>query len=545
MPLPPRFTLGHSLLLAAFGSAIALVFFTACGNAKNPQQPSRPIVISDSKGVIPTIPTGPSGVAKNADGTHGKDHVDLEKLNGKIFEDWTNPNPRAVLVITGSQDGYIEPCGCAGLENQKGGMSRRHSMFKSLAKRGWTYGAIDTGGLIKGFGEQTKLKYDTALKSLSAMKYGAVGIGGPELSFSADHLIQYTADDEYRMISANVRTEQKDADDLVTDFQILTINGVRIGVTSVVGASQYTNFKENKLIYRTPSEGIKLVLPKLLDAKCNRLILLTYATRDESFKLAEEFPEFNDVVITDCGDEPPPTPEVKEFTKNGKTHKTEIIETGKKGMYAIALGFFDSQESPVRYQRIPLDGRFEDSPEITKVFTKYQEDLQALGLNGLLIKAGANAIAHPSGRTAYAGSEACGDCHATAYKIWKASPHSHATDTLVTRVPPRQFDPECISCHVTGWDPQHYYPYRGGYTGIKETAHLMQNGCENCHGPGQTHVDAELGNIKASADDQKKFRLEMRVAKEQSLCTKCHDGDNDPKFDFKTYWPQIEHKGKN
>ena len=26
-------------------------------------------------------------------------------------------------------------------------------------------------------------------------------------------------------------------------------------------------------------------------------------------------------------------------------------------------------------------------------------------------------------------------------------------------------------------------------------------------------------------------------------CVRCHDGDNDPDFNFATYWPQIMHKG--
>ena len=37
----------------------------------------------------------------------------------------------------------------------------------------------------------------------------------------------------------------------------------------------------------------------------------------------------------------------------------------------------------------------------------------------------------------------------------------------------------------------------------------------------------------------------MRVTKaeaEKQLCITCHDGENSPDFDFKTYWPLIEHK---
>ena len=41
--------------------------------------------------------------------------------NGAVFADW--PRPQALLVITGELDGYIEPCGCTGKANQKGGLS--------------------------------------------------------------------------------------------------------------------------------------------------------------------------------------------------------------------------------------------------------------------------------------------------------------------------------------------------------------------------------------------------------------------------------------
>src|SRR6187401_616745 len=52
-----------------------------------------------------------------------KKKPDPIEVNGPIFVDW--PKPDVTLVFTGEQDGYIEPCGCAGLENQKGGFRRR------------------------------------------------------------------------------------------------------------------------------------------------------------------------------------------------------------------------------------------------------------------------------------------------------------------------------------------------------------------------------------------------------------------------------------
>jgi hypothetical protein len=78
---------------------------------------------------------------------------------------------------------------------------------------------------------------------------------------------------------------------------------------------------------------------------------------------------------------------------------------------------------------------------------------------------------------------------------------------------------------------------------MKVTAHLKQNGCENCHGPGGRHVDIESGRMKVTPKEQENAQVEMRITekKTQDLCTKCHDNDNDPHFDFKTYWPKIQH----
>ena len=44
--------------------------------------------------------------------------IDPVAVNGPVFEDW--PKPKLLLFFTGEQNGYLEPCGCAGLENGLG-----------------------------------------------------------------------------------------------------------------------------------------------------------------------------------------------------------------------------------------------------------------------------------------------------------------------------------------------------------------------------------------------------------------------------------------
>jgi hypothetical protein len=187
---------------------------------------------------------------------------------------------------------------------------------------------------------------------------------------------------------------------------------------------------------------------------------------------------------------------------------------------------------------------------------EYQGRLETLGLAGLGLKASR----HPSGGK-FAGSKSCADCHLSATEVYENTPHFHATDTLLHLDPPRQFDPECLSCHATGWEPQRYFPFQSGFLGMQETPQMVGNGCENCHGPAARHVAAENGEIDVTEEELEKLRAALRLkivenegnkegqvfdrGKVVQMCMQCHDLDNSPDFDFQTYWPQVVHEGKD
>ncbi len=236
--------------------------------------------------------------------------------------------------------------------------------------------------------------------------------------------------------------------------------------------------------------------------------------------------------------EGPPVPPAE--PKRIEGGKTLLIEVGEKVKDAVVLGLFADPQQPLRYQRVPLDSRFSPSASMKARMAGYQAELQQLGLEGL----GVRPMPHPRQDVLgdFVGTERCADCHEVSNKIWEESGHARATQTLVELDPPRQFDPECIACHMTGWHPQGFYPYEGGYQSPDATPQLAAVGCETCHGPGGNHSAAEEG---ANKDLQRSLREAMAITQDQArqrVCAACHDVDNSPDFDFEAYWPDVEHR---
>jgi hypothetical protein len=135
--------------------------------------------------------------------------------------------------------------------------------------------------------------------------------------------------------------------------------------------------------------------------------------------------------------------------------------------------------------------------------------------------AGQKPPAPPRGTPSYVGGEACEDCHGDAAEFWKKTVHARAWQTLVDRG--QQFDYDCISCHVTGFD-------QPGGSNLVVNEPLRDVQCETCHGPGSIHV-AKGGEEKPSA---------IMLAPPADLCaTQCHTKEHSDTFQLEAYLRDV------
>ncbi len=457
------------------------------------------------------------------------------KENKEIFVGW--PKPKLALVITGMEHGYLEPCGCAGLDRMKGGMARRATFFQQLRQNGWPVLGLDVGGLIQGFGRQAELKFQTLVESKRKMGYEAIAFGADDLRLPAGELAAMAAgvdDKPSFFVSANVGLLGKPGE-ITPQSRVFEAGGMKIGVTAVLGRTYQKQIRNDEIEMSDP-DAILAKIAAELERKSDYRVLLAHATLKEAEELGKKFPAFNVVVSADGWEEPPKSEQTIPGTK------TLLITVGHKGMDAVVLGLYDGVSPSFRYQRVPLDSRFKLSPDMKLLMAAYQEQLKAIGFAGL----GLRPVPHPlfASNGKFVGSQKCESCHEKSYDIWKKSGHGHAYSTIAKVDPPRNFDPECVSCHVVGWHPTGFFPYESGYESQEKTPHLVNVGCEDCHGPGEKHVAAELSGSEALRKQLRKAMVLTKAEAKKQQCLSCHDLDNSPEFNFDLYWPFIEHHEK-
>jgi hypothetical protein len=444
-------------------------------------------------------------------------------------------NPAAVLLVSGQQDGYLEPCGCSA--EQVGGLLRRFDLVERMRKN-WPVALVELGGLIKdphsrGGLEQNKIKFDHALKALKLLGYDALALSADDLKVGVGEalgLFDNNLGEKTKIVVANLQPEQF-YEKLFRRSLVVTAGPVKLGITSVIDPDALQKLSDSeKDVMLTAIKPPEVVLPRELadlETKSDYQILLVQGPPAMAKRLGEANPGFDVVVAT--SEFIDPLSREPEMLSGGKTM---LITTGKKGKYAGLISIHPKETSPLKFHLVTLNRRFDGpaAPMKALIEDEYRQTLKSMGVVENFLKI--NVVGGAPGAT-FAGAAACKDCHPNTFDKWSKTKHQHAFEALEKDPKPNTaFDAECVSCHTTGFE------YISGWKSPKETPQLAGNQCENCHGPASRHI-ADPDN----AELRKLLHLDAAQAEKGQLCYKCHDEDNSREFEFKKFYGKIVHKG--
>ncbi len=411
-----------------------------------------------------------------------------------------------VVIFSGEELGTLEPCGC--YEGQLGGISKRYSFIDSLRKQKNVILPVSFGDLIKSSGRQEEIKFEILCRALGKMDYVVHNLGEKDIEISPQVLSFLSQTGGVNFLSSNLK--------IVAPFPIkinqyiikdCSVNGhpLKIAFLGILSQSFLGGDVLNYVSVSNPVEVIGPLLKQLKD-KVNLVVLLSHAPLEESREIAKLFPEIG-LVITGHNIEEP---------KDAVTYVNNIpiVTSGVGGKYVgiVKYSIYKGAIKRKSIDIIPLDHAHSDAKEIAFLLKEYQQILRE---EDLLSKIPQTPLPK---ELSYVGSFVCGTCHKIIYNHWSKTRHGSTYKTLVSAG--RQYDPECIKCHTTG------YGDISGFLNYEENQNLINVGCESCHGAGSNHV---------------KHVNDPDALITGSRCEVCHDSEHSPKFQHKEYWKKIEH----
>lgn len=169
------------------------------------------------------------------------------------------------------------------------------------------------------------------------------------------------------------------------------------------------------------------------------------------------------------------------------------------------------------YRFVPVTQDHPSDPEVKALIAAYDRDVAEANLAWALTHGGGCPEAAP-GEATYVGGATCAACHQAADGFWKTTHHAKAYETL--EKVHKQYDLECISCHVTGWEKP------GGACNVAKVEGRKDVTCESCHGPGSLHVASPT-----------QVKLPRQVG--EATCLGCHTPENSLDFDYPSYLQKI------
>ncbi|MEL6899185.1 MAG: hypothetical protein AAFP90_24040, partial [Planctomycetota bacterium] len=240
------------------------------------------LVAAPAQPAAPAVAAG-NGVVGNAAGGIADEEA---------WRKWTEI--QTALVFSGQQHGYIEPCGCTGLDKQKGGVARRMTLLKQMRAKGWEVMPMDVGEQVRRFGQQAVYKFQWTATAMRQMGYRAVGFGPSDLRLdSVELLVPITEDlDDLLFTSANVT--------LYSEEYVPRVKFIRgkktIGVTTITDPDDVEVPPGGDLTISPIKPALVAAMKQLQSENCDFRVLMFFGDEAKAQKIVQEVPGFDLVV---------------------------------------------------------------------------------------------------------------------------------------------------------------------------------------------------------------------------------------------------------
>ena len=366
---------------------------------------------------------------------------------------------------------------------------------------------VDNGG----FFPETANQHDVAWFLMDAMKLlgtDAVGVADRDLKYGIAFLKAQQKRTGLPLVSANL-VDKKTSKPVFEPWVIKKVGTAKVGIFGLMSEKVDLGPARDSIAVQEPMATAKKTIAELKKQGANVIVLLSNLGKVESEDLVTAVPGVDGVIV---GRNVP-------LLQKGRLIKNTVAVYGGEQGQNLGRTIFTLEKNQVTAREndmFVLGPEVGEKPEILQLVKSFEDSFNEKLRKQEMEAAASKQIQQEESPDRFLGSEVCIRCHTSEGEQWKTTSHSLAWPTLVNAK--KDATPECITCHVVG------YRKPTGFTSAVSTPHLAGVQCENCHGIGTQH-DA--------------FASTHRVT--EQVCTTCHQGDNDPTWNWEKKLPMIAH----
>ncbi|MCE5323005.1 hypothetical protein LLG46_06785 [bacterium] len=447
----------------------------------------------------------------------------------------TSKHSSLVLLYTSCARGQIRSCNCT--KFQFGGYGRELTLLKSIRKNNRNVILIEGGDTTAGDDFQAKLKASVTSGALKLLGYNAMVPGEMELGRSGINYLDYFDTKSVPMLCANVPDLCSSQGGYIPYKIFKTEDNLKVGVIGVLDDAITGELRRrgiNQLV-TDPVASLKKLVPKMR-LTSDLIVAVYHGSSDTAARLAS-VKGVDLVLCTHFGGRDFLFPDKKTNEVNAPVDKvgsTVIIKCQTSTNWSLGridIGLAGKKIDSATHKLFYLDRRYDEDPAMVKIYDDYNEDVaQAVLSRAKKMKSDMEVMLVNRGlkvkdmrerlyKSPFAGDKKCKECHSDIHDTWSKSLHAHAMATL--EATNQGFDPECVSCHVTGAN------MRNGFSNKNDTPELVNVQCEACHGPGVEHSKNPVAGYGSVGEER---------------CRSCHTDERTPDFDYEKSWATIKHQ---
>jgi len=392
--------------------------------------------------------------------------------------------PDLVLLVTGGSNGMMETCNCPG--PMPGGLARRSGLARSYRAAFDSVFMLDCGDMF--WVEPSDLRNGYVLQGYGQIGYDAVVLGDQE--WASDTLATFLKRGDLTYLASNVAKSRLAPHRSVTSVVTRQFGRAKLAVLSYLAPKAF-RFTMGKAAENFPLRDLAHLAKRIdtLQREGHVVVVVVHGEVEEVEQVAAD--SGADLVIrghtTRCA---------VALRRVGTTPVAKIGGYQYVGVLAMKVsggGQIDAIEYRVELvtEHWPLDTRLIQTYQ-AYAHVAMREALDVRLIDGLK----------------YVPSATCGACHKKQFAAWSASAHARAYKTLQRAG--RTGDPNCITCHTTGFGT------KSGFYTLAKTPKLANVNCQDCH------------RFNITDDHKSKSFASARRRVDDDVCTTCHTPITDP-----------------